>query len=330
MARLGFALSGGLEPRDIVDCVKLADELGYESAWIAEGHGGDQFAILAACAMATRRIQLGTSISSVFVRSVPTIAMAAATLDNLSNQRCILGLGSSHRVQVVPEHGIPYGKPVTRVRESVEIIRTLLREGVVSYKGETVTIEHFDLWFTPTRRAIPIYLSALFPTMLQVCGEIAQGVIMTWSTLDAGPRAAENIAIGAQRAGRQPEEIDIATLLPCNVTTDRHKAFDAMRAAVGFYGGFFPRYNRLIAESGFPAAAAAIKTAWQQGGREAATRVVPDELIAAIGIAGTPTECRERVEVYRRSGIKLPIISPRLSGHDPKQQVIDALRACAP
>ena len=132
MARLGFALSGGLEPRDIVDCVKLADELGYESAWIAEGHGGDQFAILAACAMATQRILLGTSISSVFVRSVPTIAMAAATLDSLSNQRCVLGLGSSHRVQVVAEHGLPYGKPITRVRESVEVIRTLLREGVVS------------------------------------------------------------------------------------------------------------------------------------------------------------------------------------------------------
>ena len=103
-----------------------------------------------------------------------------------------------------------------------------------------------------------------------------------------------------------------------------------MRAAVGFYAGFFPRYNRLIAESGFAAAAEAIKAAWLQGGREAAARVVPDELIAAIGIAGTPTECRERVEAYRRSGINLPIISPRLSGPDPKQQVIDALRACAP
>jgi probable F420-dependent oxidoreductase len=330
MARIGFALSGGLAPSDIVDCVKLADELGYESAWITEGHGGDQFAILAACAMVTKRIQLGTSISSVFVRSVPTIAMAAATVDDLSNQRCILGLGSSHKVQVEPEHGLPYGKPIQRVRESVEIIRTLLREGVISYQGETVRIERFDLWFTPARREIPIYLSALFPKMLQVCGEMAQGVIMTWSTLDSGRRAAENIAIGAQRAGRKPEEIDIATLLPCNVTTDRQQAFDAMRAAVGFYGGFFPRYNRLIAASGFPEAAEAIKAAWQQGGREAAARAVPDELIASMAIAGTPTACRERVEEYRRSGITLPIISPRLSGPDPKQQVIDAIRACAP
>jgi alkanesulfonate monooxygenase SsuD/methylene tetrahydromethanopterin reductase-like flavin-dependent oxidoreductase (luciferase family) len=98
MTRLGLAISGGLSPTEIVECVQLAEEFGYESAWVAEGHGGDQFAILAACAVATTRILLGTSISSVFVRSAPTIAMAAATVDHLSNQRFILGLGSSHRV----------------------------------------------------------------------------------------------------------------------------------------------------------------------------------------------------------------------------------------
>jgi probable F420-dependent oxidoreductase len=330
MARIGLALSGGLAPGDIVDCVRLAEELGYESAWVAEGHGGDQFAILTACACATRRILLGTSITSVFVRSVPTIAMAAATVDHLSQRRFILGLGSSHRVQVEPEHGIPYGKPIQRVRDSVEIIRTLLRDGVVSYQGETVSIARFDLWFTPIRNEMPIYLAALFPQMLQVCGEIAQGTILTWSTLATGRKAAEHIAIGARRAGRQPQEIDIASLLPCNVAVDQRQAFDAMRPAVGFYGGFFPRYNRLIAESGFPEAAQAIRTAWAQGGREAAARAVPDELIAAISVAGTSETCREQVEAYRRSGITLPIISPRLSGPDAKQGVMEAIRACAP
>jgi len=330
MARIGFALSRGLPPGDIVECVKLAEELGYESAWVAEGHGGDQFAILSACATVTKRILLGTSISSVFVRSIPTIAMAAATVDHISQRRFILGLGSSHRVQVEPEHGIPYGKPIQRVRESVEIVRTLLRDGVVSYKGETVAIERFDLWFTPIRPEIPVYLAALFPKMLQVCGEIAQGVILTWSTLEAGRRAADNIAIGARRAGRRPEEIDITSLLPCYVTNDRRQAFNAMRPAVAFYGGFFPRYNRLMAESGFPEAAQAIKTAWDQGGHEAAAKVVPDELIDAIAVAGMPAECRERIEAYRRSGISLPIISPRPTGTDPKQAAIDALKACAP
>jgi alkanesulfonate monooxygenase SsuD/methylene tetrahydromethanopterin reductase-like flavin-dependent oxidoreductase (luciferase family) len=330
MSRIGFALSRGLPPGEIAECVKLAEELGYESAWVAEGHGGDQFAILSACAAVTQRILLGTSISSVFVRSIPTIAMAAATVDHISQRRFILGLGSSHRVQVEPEHGIAYSKPVQRVRESVEIIRTLLRDGLVSYKGETVGIERFDLWFTPIRQEIPIYLAALFPKMLQVCGEIAQGVILTWSTLDAGRRAADNIAIGALRARRRPEEVDITSLLPCYVTNNRGQAFDAMRPAVAFYGGFFPRYNRLMAESGFPEAAQAIKTAWNQGGHEAATKVVPDELIEAIAVAGTPAECRDRIEAYRRSGITLPIISPRPTGTDPKQATIEALKACAP
>jgi probable F420-dependent oxidoreductase len=330
MARIGFALSRGLPPAEIVECIKLAEELGYESAWVAEGHGGDQFATLAAAAAVTRRIQLGTSISSIFVRSVPTIAMAAATVDDLSQQRFILGLGSGHKVQVEPEHGIPYSQPVQRLRESIEIIRALLRDGVVSYKGQTVSIERFDLWFTPRRQAIPIYVAALFPKMLQVCGEIAQGVILTWSTLEAGRRATENIAIGAQRAGRRAEDLDIASLLPCYITDDRRQAFDAMRPAVAFYAGFFPRYNRLMAESGFPEAARVIKAAWDRGGLDAATPEVPDALIDAISVTGTPAECRARVEAYRRSGITLPIISPRPSGPDPKQVVIEALKACAP
>jgi len=214
--------------------------------------------------------------------------------------------------------------------ESVEIIRALLRDGVVSYRGNTVAIERFDLRFTQMSPHIPIYVGALFPTMLQVCGEIAEGTILTWSTLEAGRLAAEHLAIGARRAGRRPEEIDIASLLPCYVGDNRQQALDAMRGAIGFYGGFFPRYNRRIAESGFPEAASAIKAAWLQGGREAAARVVPDALIEAIAVAGTPAECRARVEAYRRAGIMLPIISPRVGGPDAKHGVMEAIRACAP
>ena len=102
MERLGIAFSGGAGPAEIVECVKLAEALGYESAWVAEGHGGDQFAILAACATRTSRILLGTSISSVFVRTAPTIAMAASTVADMSGGRFILGLGSSHRCRSNP------------------------------------------------------------------------------------------------------------------------------------------------------------------------------------------------------------------------------------
>ena len=198
MDRLGIAFSGGANPSEIVDCVKLAETLGYESAWVAEGHGGDQFAILAACAAQTSKIRLGTSITSVFVRTIPTIAMGAAAVDAISGGRFILGIGSSHRVQVEPEHGVPYSKPLTRVRESVAIIRGLLRDGRVSYAGETVRIESFDLWFTPFRHEIPIYLSAVFPKMTALCGEIADGIILTRSTLATA-------GAGTPTAGRRGE-----------------------------------------------------------------------------------------------------------------------------
>src|SRR3954469_8199590 len=140
MNRIGIPVSGGPNPADIIDLVVLAESLGYESAWVAEGHGGDQFAILAACAMRTSRILLGTSISSVFVRSAPTIAMAASSVADLSGGRFILGLGSSHKAQVGPEHGVAYGKPLTRTRETVAIVRALLCHGQVQFAGDTVHI----------------------------------------------------------------------------------------------------------------------------------------------------------------------------------------------
>lgn len=329
MARLGVAFSGGLNASEIVECVKLAESLGYDSAWVAEAHGGDQFAVLAACATQTSTITLGTSISSVFVRSVPTIAMAAATVDELSGGRFILGLGSSHKVQVEPEHGVAYGKPLTRVRESVAIIRQLLADGVVQYQGETVTIENFDLWFTPHRPDIPIYVSAVFPKMTAVCGEIADGVILTRSTLDTGAKVRALLAEGAARAGRDASQVAVTTLLPTAVSDDRQEALDRMRPGLAFYAGFFPRYNKLLAAHGFVEETTAITEAWARGERDV-TALVSDEMITATGIAGTPDDCRARLEAYRQSGIDLPIISPFARGPGAMATFEAAIRACAP
>jgi alkanesulfonate monooxygenase SsuD/methylene tetrahydromethanopterin reductase-like flavin-dependent oxidoreductase (luciferase family) len=330
MVRMGVAFSGGLPPADIVECVRLAEELGYESAWVAEGHGGDQFAILGACAAVTRRIRLGTAISSVFVRSAPTIGMAAATVDQLSSGRFVLGLGSSHRVQVEPEHGIPFLQPTARLRDTIAIVRALVRDGVVSHRGEAVTIERFDLWFRPLRPEIPNYVAALFPRLLEITGELAEGVLLTWPTAQTITRAVEHVAIGARRAGRAVESVDVASLIPCAVEASVAAARDAMRPAVGLYAGFFPRYNRLLAEAGFADAVRAIKEAFDRGGREAAAKVVPDELIDAVTLAGTPETCRERLAAYRRAGLALPIVSPRGSGPGARGMAMTAIRACAP
>jgi probable F420-dependent oxidoreductase len=330
MARIGIAFSGGPSPAEIVDCVALAESLGYESAWVAEGHGGDQFATLAACATRTSTIMLGTSITSVFVRTAPTIAMAAATVDDLSAGRFILGVGSSHKVQVESEHGMAYGKPLTRTRETVEVIRNLLRDGNVHYAGDTVRIEAFELWFTPRRREIPIYVSAVFPKMVSLCGETADGVILTRSTLGTAASVRKDLAEGAARAGRDPGRIVVTTLLPTAVSPSREEALAALRPGLAFYAGFFPRYNRLMAEQGFAAEAAAIAEAWARGDRAAAERAVSDAMIDATSIAGTPEQCRERVEAYRESGIDVPILSPFARGPGAKARFEAVIRACAP
>jgi probable F420-dependent oxidoreductase len=327
---IGIAISGGPNASEIVELVKLAETLGYDSAWVAEGHGGDQFAVLAACAVQTSRIKLGTGISSVFVRTAPTIAMAAATLDSLSNGRFILGLGSSHRVQVEAEHGVPYSKPLTRTRETVAFIRDLLRDGSASFSGETLRIENFDLWFTPRSREVPIYLSAVFPKMTALCGEIADGVILTRSSLQTATRVRADVAEGAKRVGRDPAGIAITTLLPTAVCDTREDALALLRPGLAFYAGFFPRYNKLMAAHGFAEEAAAIAAAWARGDREATEHAVSDAMIDASSIAGAPAQCRERIEAYRASGIDLPIISPFARGPGAKLKFEAAIRACAP
>jgi len=330
MSRIGIAVSGGPNPADIVDLVVLAESLGYHSAWVAEGHGGDQFAILAACAARTSRILLGTSISSVFVRTAPTIAMAASTIADLSGGRFILGLGSSHKAQVEPEHGVVYSKPLTRTRETVAFVRELIREGHASLKGQTIRIENFDLWYTPRHRDVPVYLSAVFQKGIELCGEVADGIILTRSTLRTAAQVRVHLAEGARIAGRDPAQIEVTSLLPASVADTREAALAALRPGIAFYCGFFPRYNRMMAEHGFATEAAAIAAAWARDDVETAERAVSDEMIDATSVSGTPEQCRARIEAYRESGIDLPIISPFARGPDARTRFETAIRACAP
>lgn len=330
MSRIGVAISGGPSPAEIVDLVVLAEQLGYDSAWVAEGHGGDQFAILAAAAVRTARIKLGTAISSVFVRSAPTIAMAASTVADISGGRFILGLGSSHKAQVEPEHSVPYTKPLTRTRETVAIVRELFRSGRVHFEGQTIRIENFDFWYEPRHRDIPVYLSAVFAKGIALCGEVADGIILTRSTLETAARVRAQLAEAARGAGRDPERIEVTTLLPTSVGDTREAALAALRPGLAFYLGFFPRYNRMMAEHGFPDEAAAIAEVWKRGDREAAERLVSDAMIDATSIAGTPEQCRAKIEAYRQSGFDLPIISPFARGPDAAARFAAAIRACAP
>ncbi|MEE9147522.1 MAG: LLM class flavin-dependent oxidoreductase [Candidatus Tectomicrobia bacterium] len=331
MERIGVGFSGGFQPKEIVECVTYAETLGYDSAWVTEGHGGDQFTILTACALATSRITLGTNISSVFARSAPTIAMAAACVDDFSDGRFILGLGSSHQVQVVGEHGLEYSKPLSRIKESVDIIRTIWRDGEIrSYHGEIFNIEWFNLWFRPLRQALPIYLGAVNPRMLALTGEIAQGVILTRATLEQTRTAIAHVAAGQQHAGRAPSEVDIATQLACSVSENKDEARNRQKERVAMYTARFPRYRKVMEEAGYAQELEAVREAWLAGDQQRAQQLVPADLIDRMGAVGTPEEVRARIQAYRDVGVTLPIVMPNVDPDDTVAQTKELLRVCAP
>jgi alkanesulfonate monooxygenase SsuD/methylene tetrahydromethanopterin reductase-like flavin-dependent oxidoreductase (luciferase family) len=215
------------------------------------------------------------------------------------------------------------------LRETVDVVRTLLRDGVVSHRGALLQIERFDLWFRPLRPVVPVYLSGVFRPMLEVCGEIAEGAILTSSTLDWARRAAAHVAAGARRVGRDPARIEVATLLGCAVGPAA-EARQRLKPGVATYAGSFPRYNRLLAESGFAEAASAIRDAWQRGERDRAVALVPDALVDAVALAGSPAQCQERIAQYRDAGITLPIVTPRIGTGGGAVAAQEAIRACAP
>ncbi len=331
MERIGVGFSGGFQPKEIVECVTYAETLGYDSAWVTEGHGGDQFTILTACALATSRITLGTNISSVFARSAPTIAMAAACVDDFSDGRFILGLGSSHQVQVVGEHGLEYRKPLSRIKESVDIIRTIWRDGEIrSYHGEIFNIEWFNLWFRPLRQALPIYLGAVNPRMLALTGEIAQGVILTRATLEQTRTAIAHVAAGQQHAGRAPSEVDIATQLACSVSDNTDEARNRQKERVAMYTARFPRYRKVMEDAGYAQELEAVREAWLAGDQQRAQQLVPADLIDRMGAVGTPEEVRARIQAYRDVGVTLPIVMPNVDPDDTVAQTKELLRVCAP
>jgi len=278
--------------------------------------------------LATSRIRLGTSISSVFVRSAPTIAMAAACVDHYSQGRFILGLGSSHKVQVGPEHGLEFAAPIPRVRDTVDIVRRLLRDGnLADYRGEVTSIDTFDLHFPVLRSDMPIYLAAVFPRMLEIAGEISQGILLTWCTPEHAGAAARHMAAGATRSGVDPASVELATLL----SVSAEGAGDGgMRRVAATYAGRFPRYHRLMAEAGFADEVEMVRRAWREGNAREAEKLVPQGLIDRMSLPGDPGARKERLAEYREAGITLPIIAPRVSGQNAAASAMEIIRANAP
>ena len=311
MKRLGAAFSWREKAlRDILSNANCAEQAGVESIWMPEAWGRDAFMALAAIARSTQRVKLGTGIVNVYSRSPAALAMSVASLDELSNGRAILGLGSSGPGVVERWHGIPYDRPLDRIRETVKIIRLALSGAATDFQGAIFRVSDFKLAMDHPQRNIPIYLAALGPKMLALAGEIADGVLLYLRPLPSIPNSIDEIRKGATKAGRQVSDVDIAALLPTAVSENRRVARDEVAKAIAYYvGGMGTYYRQLVSGSGFESEAAMIRSAWERGDRVTATKAVSDRLIDSVAVAGSPDECRRKLEEFRSSGVALPILS---------------------
>jgi probable F420-dependent oxidoreductase len=293
--------------RQLIDLARLAETRGYESLWVPEGSGKEAFSQLTAYALSTHRMQLGTGIATIYSRTPSLLAMTAGTLDMISGKRAILGLGIGHREGVEQGHGVAFGKPLRRMREYVATIRAILR-GERIPEGTQVPVKRFRLEFTPERPTLPIYIAALGPQMCQLAGEIADGVLMNWATTSYVKEAIANVHKGAERAGRKPEDVDIACYIRSAVGPDEQAIKQALaRETVRYISLDF--YRRMFEQSGFAEDTEAVMNALPQGVDAAAERI-SDRMLESVAIFGSQEHCRQRLEEYRTLGVAHPVVAP--------------------
>jgi alkanesulfonate monooxygenase SsuD/methylene tetrahydromethanopterin reductase-like flavin-dependent oxidoreductase (luciferase family) len=297
-----------LPRRGITDARRFAvrcEDLGYDACWTGELWGQDAFVTLTAVADAVSRIDLGTAIVNVFSRSAATLAAAAATLADVAPAGVRLGIGPSTKKAIEDLHGRAYDRPVRRLHETAELIAAFTAgEGRVDYDGETVSVADF-----PALDAeVPVYTAALGPAARRATGRVADGWLPHNVPFPALSSAFETVAETAREAGRDPDEITVAPYVPAAVAADPAEARAAVRGHLAYYVGSGEGYRRAVATT-FPEEAERIAEAWAEGERDAAREAVTGEMVAALGVAGTPETARERfAEVASLDVVDHPIV----------------------
>jgi probable F420-dependent oxidoreductase len=305
-----MALSLPLPPNvpACLDWARRAEAMGYESVWIAETGGPDPFVLAGAVAQVTQRMRIGLAVSPVYIRTPATIAAASGTVSQLAPGRFILGVGSSSHAIIENWHGIPFRRPLSRVRETVAVVRAMLNGEKVKLDGKTLRTQGFRL-LVPPAGPVPIYIGALRPAMLELAGEVGDGVAVNLFPPEALPRMLEHVAIGARRAGKDPKTIEVVCRQQVLVTGDKNGARELFRAALT---GYFatPVYNKFAAWYGFEEEAAMIAAGFQRGDRELTRQGMTDRFVDSLGIFGSLDECRERLAEYVAAGVTTTIVSP--------------------
>jgi F420-dependent oxidoreductase-like protein len=312
----------GLTSEDQLEIVQEAERLGYDSVWTAEAYGSDAATILGWIAGQTSRIRIGSAIFQMPGRSAAMTAMTAATLDQLSGGRMILGIGSSGPQVAEGWHGQRFGRQIQRTREYVAVVRKALARERVEFHGETLELPLPDgpgkalkLTIAPVQERIPIYLAAIGPNNTRLAGEIADGWIPTLFSPEHVSELRPLLEEGAAAGGRSLDDFDIAPTVNVFVTDDLAAARDAMRPFIALYvGGMGSRernfYNQLVQRYGFEEAAAEVQDLYLDGRRDEAMAALPDDLIDLVTLCGPADRVRERLEIYREAGVGTLGITP--------------------
>jgi F420-dependent oxidoreductase-like protein len=312
----------GLTSDDQREIVMEAERLGYDSVWTAEAYGSDAATVLGWLAAVTSTIKLGSGIFQMPGRTPAMTAMTAATIDQLSGGRMLLGIGSSGPQVAEGWHGQPFARQIQRTREYVEVVRMALRRERLEFHGETLDLPLPDgpgkalkLTIGPVQERIPIYLAAIGPNNTRLAGEIADGWMPIFFSPDHVQQVLPLLEEGAARVGRSLDGFAIAPSVNVFVGDDVDRARDLVRPFIALYvGGMGSRernfYNQLVQRYGFEEEAAAIQDLYLDGKRDEAIARVSDELVDTVALVGSREMVRDRLQAYRDAGVHTLGVTP--------------------
>lgn len=313
----------GLTPAQAVDLACDAEEWGYEAFWGAEVDGPDAFTVLGAIA-ATTDLDLGVAVVPVQTRSAFVLAMSALSLSSISGGRFSLGLGASSEVLVERFGGVPYTKPLTWMRETVEAIRPALAGERTSLDGEFVHIGGYKSPVAPTSD-IPVYLGSLNPGSLRLAGEVADGICLNQFRADHVATMMDEVAKGAAQAGRDlPDDFPVMARLFCAVTDEP----DAVKAFVPHV--FAPYvavqgYNRFYGWMGYQEQAAAIAAASETRDKAAMAAAYTPEMVDDLFLIGSVEHVVDRIEEFGEAGVTIAAMTPLALDEAGNRQTLRAI-----
>ncbi|MEE3013671.1 MAG: LLM class flavin-dependent oxidoreductase [Chloroflexota bacterium] len=311
MSFLGIRLGNEaqLSAADIESLGVLAEEHGYRELWMTEGSGRDSLTQLTAIAIATTRICLGTGILPMFSRSPLVTAMSSAGLASVSNGRFILGLGVGNRPAVEDGHGLRFEKPMEHLRDLTRIVRGLLQGEKISYQGKAIAVSDVSLGDSAPKDRLPIYIAALGPRMLEMAGEVADGVLLSWTAAHYLKEAIKIVQGGAVKVGRDPSEVAISGYLRVAVTDDIAAGRASLQRQIARYASS-THYQDFFRSTGFQ-----VEMEHAQRGRDhsdnlAMALAIGESMQDEVGVVGSAEVCLARIEELREMGLTKPIIAP--------------------